>query len=50
MLDLGIIDSMTKPPTTKLVVEWMMKVYIIISIKVVINSWKHGAYTWFDHS
>ena len=45
MLDLGISVSMTKPPTRKLIVEWEMKAYNNISIEVVTNSWKCGAYT-----
>ena len=38
MLDLGISVSMTKPPTRKLIVEWVMKVYNNISVGVVTNS------------
>ena len=48
MLDSGISVSMTKPPTRKVIVEWVMKAYNNISVEVVINSWKHGASTWFD--
>ena len=48
MLDLGISVSMTKSLSRKLIVEWVMKAFNNVSAEVVINSWKHGAYTWFD--
>ena len=48
MLDLGIISSMTKPSARKLIVDWTMKAYNNISVEDVVNSWKHGAYTWLD--
>ena len=50
MLDVGIIFSMTKLPTRKLIVEWVKKAYNKISVEVVTNSWKHGAYIWFDYN
>ena len=48
MLDLGISVSTIKALTRKLIGEWVMKAYNNISVEVVVNSWKHGAYTWFD--
>ena len=48
MLDSGIITSTTKPPTRKLFVEWVIKAYNNVSVEVVILSWKHDVYTWFD--
>ena len=42
MLDLGMSVFKTKPPTRKLIVEWMMKAYNNISVEVVTNSSKHG--------
>ena len=48
MLNSGVIASTTKPPITKLIVEWVIKAYNNFSVEVVVNSWKHGTYTWFD--
>ena len=48
MLDLEITASMTKPPTRKLIVEWVMKAYNNVSVEIVVKSSKHGTYTWFD--
>ena len=47
ILDSDIIAPTTKPPTRKLIVEWVMKVYNNVSVEVVVNSWKHGTYSWF---
>ena len=48
MHGLGISVSTTKPPTRKLIVEWVMKAYNNLTVEAVTNSWKHVIYTWFD--
>ena len=37
MLGSGISVSITKPPTRKLIVEWVMKTYNSISVEVAVN-------------
>ena len=47
MLGLGISVSLFKHPTRNFIVECVMKANTNIPLEVVVDSWKHGTYTWF---
>ncbi len=43
----GIVDDVTKEPSPKLVVEWLIDVYINLPGQTVRNAWMKKRFKWF---
>ena len=47
MIDDGVKNKETKPPTRELIVEWTHNVSKDLTENIVQNAWLHGPYTCF---
>ena len=47
MIDEGLANGTTSPPTRENIVQWTRYAVANISSEIVKNAWRHGDYSWF---
>ena len=47
MIDTGLLQEKTKPPSREDISKWTFKAQDTLSEQIVKNAWRHGVYTWF---
>ena len=48
MFDEGILCGKAVPPTLEVIVHWTIDSWRAMKESTIINSWRHGDYSWFD--
>jgi hypothetical protein len=50
MIDIGLQGAQTCPPSREDIVKWTLQAKNEMPRQIVINSWRHGEYTWFPEN